>query len=87
MESTVRHVLFEEPMYTMQEQPVYYPTTPVTSSHPQSSSLGAYGDMYGGGIPAFDSMLGAPVPPPSHQLKGTYSAMMDLEFLSDDDDE
>ena len=71
------HVVIEEPLYTIQKQvldPVYYPTTdpvydiaPVTSSHPQSSSLGEYGDMsmYGNGMSIYGTMLGPPVPPPT----------------------
>ena len=93
------HVVIEKPVYTVQKQviePVYYPTTdpvfdiaPVTSSHPQSSSLGAYGDMsmYGNGMSTYGTMLGAPVPPPTQELNRTYSASSDLEFLSDDGDD
>ena len=70
-------MVIEEPLYTIQKQvldPVYYPTTdpvydiaPVTSSHPQSSSLGAYGDMsmFGNGMSIYGTMLGPPVPPPT----------------------
>ena len=90
------HVVFEEPIYTMQDQ-VYFPAAdmseptydaiaPVTSSHPQSSSLGAYGDMsmYGdSGMSAYDSLLGPSVPPPASELTQTYSAMSDLDFSDD----
>ena len=59
MESGVPHVLFQEPLYSMQDQ-VFYPAatpgydiTAVTSSHPQSSTLGAYDNMsmYSVGMP------------------------------------
>ena len=89
------HVLFEEPIYTVQDQVFYppadtsYDIAPVTSSHPQSSSLGTYGDMTmydvdGSGISTFDTLLGPPVPPPTSALGPTYSAMSDLEDFSDD---
>lgn len=90
----VTHVLFEEPIYAIQE-PVFYPApdptydiAPVTSSHPQSSSLGTYGDMsiYGSGISTYDSIIGPPVPPPTSTLKGTYSEISE-EFYSDDGDD
>ena len=92
-------MVIEEPLYTIQKQvlaPVYYRTTdpvydivPVTSSHPQSSSLGAYGDMsiYGNGMSTYGTMLGQPVPPPTPGLNRTYSATSDLEFFSDDGDD
>jgi len=84
-------VVFEEPIYTVQDQVFYppadlsYDIAPVTGSHPQPSSLGAYGDMsmYGvddNDMSSYDSLLGQPVPPP----EGTYSDMDGLEeFYSD----
>jgi len=49
--AAVTRVVFEEPIYTVQDQ-VFYPPAgpsyniaPVTSSNPQSSGLNAYGDM------------------------------------------
>ena len=83
-------MVFKEPIYTVQDQVIYppgdptYGIVPVTSSHPQSSSLGAYGDMsmYGvndGNMSSYDSLLGQAVPPPER----TYSDMSDLdEFYS-----
>ena len=77
----VSQVLLEEPIYTVREQ-VFYPPAdiaPVTSSHPQSTSLRMYG-----GMSTYDSLLGPPVPPPSSGLRQTYSAMSELEDSSDD---
>ena len=97
MESGVPHVLFQEPLYPMQDQ-VFYPAatpgydiTAVTSSHPQSSTLGAYDNMsmYSVGMPTVMSnydLLGPSVPPPTSELKETHSAM-DAEIYgwSDED--
>lgn len=94
-EVEVTHVVFEEPIYTVQDQVFYppadstYDIAPVTSSHPQSSSLGTYGDMsmYGlddSGMSTYDALLGPPVPPPTSGLGQTYSTLSDLEDFSDD---
>lgn len=83
-------VVFKEPIYTVQDQVIYSPAdptygmVPVTSSHPQSSSLGAYGNMsmYGvndGNMSSYDSLLGQPVPPPER----TYSDMSGLDGFYD----
>ena len=91
----IPHVLLEEPVYSVKEQ-VFYPPTktsygiaPVTSSYPQPTSLDAYRDVSmhdvdGGGMSAYDSLLGQPVPPPSSGLRQTNSAISELEDSSDD---
>ena len=90
-------MVFKEPIYTVQDQ-VFYPApdpsnygiSPVTSSHPQSSSIGTYGDMSiygmrGGGMSTFDALLGPSVPPPTSGLEEPSSSTSDLEdFYSDD---
>jgi len=86
------HLMYKEPVYTVQDH-VFYPSAdrtygivPVTSSHPQSSSLGAYGDMsmYDGnnrGMSRYDALHCSSVSPPEQ----TYNEMSDLEeFYSDD---
>ncbi|KAL9984247.1 hypothetical protein ACROYT_G006520 [Oculina patagonica] len=91
----VHHVLFEEPIFNVPDQVFYppadisYDIAPVTSSHPQSSSLGTYGDMPMYDMDSismsdYDPLLGPPVPPPTSGLRQTYSAMSDLEDFSDD---
>ena len=91
----VTHVVFEEPIYSVQDQVFYPPADPtydiasVTSSHPQSSSLhlDTYGDVsiYGmdnGAMSTYDTLLGPSVPPPTSEQ--TSSGMSDLEDFSDD---
>ncbi len=91
----MHHVLFEEPIFNVPDQVFYppadisYDIAPVTSSHPQSSSLGTYGDMPMYDMDSismsdYDPLLGPPVPPPTSGLRQTYSAMSDLEDFSDD---
>ena len=86
------HLMFKEPLYTVQDQ-VFYPSSdrtygivPVTSSHPQSSSLGTYGDMsmYGGitgGMSRYDALHGPSVSPPER----IYNEMSDHEEFDSDD--
>ncbi|KAL9984235.1 hypothetical protein ACROYT_G006508 [Oculina patagonica] len=91
----VHHVLFQEPIFTVPDQVFYppadtsYDIAPVTSSHPQSSSLGTYGDMPMYDMDSismsdYDPLLGPPVPPPTSGLRQTYSAVSELEDFSDD---
>ena len=89
--------MFEDPIYTVRDQ-VFYPSadptydiTPVTSSHPQSSSLATYGDLsiYGmdnDAMSTYERFLGPTVPPPASGLERTYSEISDdLDYFSDDD--
>ena len=84
----------ESPFYTVENEVIYtaddpiYQTyedinkniRPVTSSHPQSSSLGLYKGLssYGCVIPA--SLIGPPVPPPN---KYSNASTSDTEYYSD----
>lgn len=89
----VTHVVFEDPIYTVQDQ-VFYPSAdpiydiePLTSSHPRSSSLGTYEDfsMYDTDddeMSPCESFLGPTVPPPAPGLEQT-SSESDLDYFSD----
>ena len=88
-------MVFEDPLYTVRDQVFYppadptYDIAPVTSSHPQSSTLATYADLsiYGiddDAMSTYERFLGPAVPPPASGLERTSSSTSDLDYFSDD---
>lgn len=92
----VSHLLYDKPlfppnaqMYRPPSEPIYADMSPVSSSHPHSSTFGTYGSMnvYGRTMGNYSRVIGPPVPPPSPRMGRSFNALSDEDFESEESED